>query len=400
MGAGAVNTSNFARRISRMSRAKTILRAAGGLWLGAGLTLQAAAALWVDPNWALIGDLRTMVAYDSNLTSRADGGDDYYGSLTPKLTLSRRGSSTRLDIDVAVERTWFRDFTEFNSTDPQANLVYEFPSAPGDEPTTHLDLHVGRDSSTNTDLGRRVRSDRARGQFDQRVWNTGRTALDLRLTGSATDFREDDLNTNEAFAIEARVGYAIAPQTRIGVGYGHEWTRSKGAGGRGDTDGSEDRVIVRANGELMPKLRGSIETGVAFVDYEGVVNRDDTAWIAAVSLNWDASPTTVATIRASRYTDFSPEGDTALRSELMMDLRHQGSGGLILRAGGGVRRLESTIGTTETQADAVILMVGIGYQLTERFSAELSDRWTQQWADRETFDYDRHFVTGEVHFLF
>jgi hypothetical protein len=364
-----------------------------------GATLSA--AVWVDPNWALIGELRTVGVYDSNLTARNDNTEDYYGALTPKLTLSRRGSASRIELDAQVERTWFRDFTEFNSTDPQVNFLFEHPvREEGDEPTSHLDLHWGRDSTTNTDLGRRVRNEYMRGRWDQRVMDTGRTVIDLRLDGRSLDYRDEDLNTNEAFAFEARVGYSISPQTRLGLGYGHEWSRSDGGANRPDTDGDEDRVMVRLFGELLPKLKGSLETGVAWVSYDGAVVRDDTAWIAAASLQWDPVPEASAAIRASRYTDFTPDGATALRSEVMIDLTRRVGRGFLLRGGGGVARTSQFFDDVEQRANAVILTAAIGYQLTERFSAELSERYTRQSANRDVFDYERHLVTGEVEFTF
>jgi hypothetical protein len=362
--------------------------------------LSAAAAVWVDPNWALVGEVRPVVVYDTNLNARNENLEDVYAALTPKLTLSRRGSATRIEIDAQVERTWFRDLTEFNSTDPQANLLYEFPVREGGDPTSHVELHWALDSATNTDLGRRTRSESLRGRWDQRVLDTGRTVLDLRLDGRSLDYRDADLNTNEAIALEARIGYTVTPQARLGIGYGHEWTRSLGVLGRGDTDGDEDRVFVRASGELLPKLNGSLETGVAFVSYTGAVTRDDTAWIAAASLQWEPTPEAVATVRASRYTDFSPEGSTALRSELLIDLTRRVGRGFSVRGGGGIARVSTIVDSFEEHANAVILTAAVAYQLTDRFSAELSERWTRQEATRDTLDYERHLVTGQVAFLF
>lgn len=381
-------------------RSSAVLGTLRLLALGPTLLVPAAAAVWLDPNWALVGELRPVVVYDTNLTARSENLEDVYGSLTPKLILSRRGSATRFELDAQVERTWFRDFREFNSTDPQVNMLYEYPAGPDDEPHRRLDLHWGRASTTNTDLGRRVRSDNLRARWDQRIIDTGRTAVELRLDGRSTDYRDEDLNTNEAYAVEARFGYAVTPDVRIGAGYGHEWTRSLGAAGRGDTDGDEDRVMVRAYGNLSPKLRGSVETGVAFVQYQGAVDRDDTAWIASVSLTWEPTPEATATVRASRYTDFSPEGETALRSEVMLDLSRGLGRGFSLQGGGGVARLTRFFDGVEDQADAVILWVGIAYELTDRFSAQLTERWTRQSADRAALDYERHLVTGQIAFTF
>ncbi len=383
-----------------MMRITHCLHAGRCLVFGPAFLIPAAAAVWIDPNWALVAEVQPEVIYDTNLTARHDSISDTYARLTPKLTLSRRGSETRLDLDAEVTRTWFNDFTEFNSTDPQANLLYEFPAGPGDEATSHLDLHWGRTSSTNTDLGRRLRSDNLHGRWEQRVFDTGRTGFTVRLDGRSTDYLDGDLNTNNAYAVEGRAGYAVTPQARLGIGYGHEWSRSLGAAGRGDTRGNEDRVIVRANGDLLPKVHGSLETGVAFVKYSGVVRRSDTAWIAAVDLTWDASPLTVGTLRASRYTDFSPEGETALRSELMVDLTQRVGRGFALRGGGGIARVQRNFDAIEHHANAVILVAGITYELTERFSAGVTERWTRQNEDRDSFDYSRNVVSGQMTFTF
>lgn len=383
-----------------MTRASFSVRAACLLALGPAGVISADAALWLGPNWALIGEMDAVVIYDTNLTARRENVEDTYGALAPRLTLSRRGSATRLEIDAQVERTWFNDFTEFNSTDPQANLLLEYPAGPDDEPSTHLDLHWGRRSSTNTDLGRRVRSDDLRGRWDQRILDTGRTVVDLRVDGTRTEYREADLNTNDAIAVEARAGYAIAPELRLGLGYGHAWTRSLGAAGRGDTDGEEDRVTVRLNGDISPKLTGSIETGAVFVSYDGVVERDDTDWIAVVGLQWDATAETSASLRASRMPDFTPEGATVLRSSVEFELTQKIGRGFSLRGGAGWARVQNVADGFEEDRDALILIGGIGYQLTDRFSAELSDRYTRQHADRDVLDFERHLVTGAVTFLF
>ena len=68
------------------------------------LTTHLDAALWLDPNWALIGELQAAGVYDTNLTARSEEISDAYFSATPKLSLSRRGSATRLEIGRASWR--------------------------------------------------------------------------------------------------------------------------------------------------------------------------------------------------------------------------------------------------------------------------------------------------------
>ena len=356
--------------------------------------------MWVGPNWALNGELESTAVYDSNLTARDDGQDDFYGSLAPKLVLARRNAATRLELDAQVVRTWFMDYSEYDSTDPQVNLLLAYPDVPSDEPRTHLDLHWGRLSSTNTDLGRRVRSEVWRGRWDQRVFDTGRTIGAIRIDGRSTDFQEQDLNKNSSYALEGRLAYGVSGAARLGLGYGHEWTKSRGAPGRGDTEGEEDRVTARLFGMILPKLSGSIEGGVAWVSYTGAIERDDSAWIGSANLRWEAAAGTYASMRAARYTDYSPEGSTALRSEALVELTRELGRGFSLRAGGGVSQVETYVDTDVRRADAVVLTAGLAYQLTDRFSAELSERWTRQDEDRDAFDYERHVVTGEITFLF
>jgi hypothetical protein len=352
------------------------------------------AAVELSPNWGLLFDVRPEVVYDTNLTARRENLVDWYASVTPQLTLSRRGSATRFDVDVQVTRTWFDEFREFNSTDPEANLHFAFPSAPGDETRSRVDLHRGRSSATNTDLGRRLRSDNLRGLWEQQVFNTGRTAVDLLLSARSVDYLDVDLNTNESYAAGVRAGYALTSRARLGLAYTHEWTRSLGPGAVGDTDGDEDRVVVRASGELTPTLRGSVEAGVAFVSFVGVVTRDDTAWVAAADLTWQPRPELAAVLRAARYNDFSPNGGTALRSEIFLDVTRELGRGFSLRGGGGVSRLETFSNAASNESDAVILLVGLGYRLTERLSFQLTDRWTSQSADQPELDYRRHLVSG------
>jgi hypothetical protein len=381
-------------------RATFLRRAAGALLFSPACLAPLSAAIALDSNWGLVFDVRPEIVYDTNLTARRDNLEDWYGSITPQVTLSRRNSATRFDLDAQVTRTWFDEFDEFDSTDPQVNLHYAYPVGPGDEPRSAVDLHWGRNSATNTDLGRRLRSDRWQAGWEQRLFDTGKTGLDFLARGLRTDYLDETLNTNESLAAGLRASYALSPRARVGLGYTHEWTRSLAPDEAGDIDGDEDRVVLRLSGELLPTLRGSAEAGVAFVSYTGAVDRDETAWVAAANLTWEPHPDVNATLRASRYNDFSPDGGTALRSDLIADVTREVGGGFSLRAGGGVSRLETFRPGFETEADAFILIVGLGYQFTERFSAQLTERYTDQSADRDEFDYERHLVTGLLTFSF
>jgi len=351
-------------------------------------------------NWGLILELEAEAAYDTNLTARRDSIEDGFVAVEPQVTLARRGSATLFEIDASAKHTWFGEYSEFDSTDPQANLRYAFPAAPGDEARSRLDLHWDRISATNVDLGRRLRSENLRGQLEQRLFESGRTGVGLVVTGRSSDYMEPELNTNESWVAGLRAGYALTARSRVGLVYTHEWMRSIAPVATGDTNGDEDRVVLRANGELLPTLRGSIEGGVAFVSYEGAVTREDTAWVGSADLTWQPREELVAILRAARYNDFSPDGGTALRSELFIDLKREVRGGFSLRAGSGISRLETFSGDEEHVADALVIVAGIGYSMTERLSVEVADRWTNQWADRDEYDYDRHLVSGVVNLTF
>jgi len=358
------------------------------------------AAVELGQDWGLVFGLEGEAVYDSNLTARRDGVEDWYGSLAPKATLSRRGSASEFDLELRATSTWFMNFNEYDSTDPQVSLHYAYPATSVDDPRSRLDLQWGRVSATNADLGRRLRSENMRGQLDQRLFETGRTGAGLVLSGRSIDYEGADLNANESWVVGARADYALTPSARLGLVYTHEWMRSLGPEATDDTDGDEDRVVLRASGALLPTLRGSIEAGVASVSYVGAVTREDTAWVAAADLTWEPREELVAVLRAGRYNDFTPDGGTALRSEAMLDVTRELRGGFSLRIGGGISRLVTFSSDTEDQADSVVLLAGIGYSMTERLSVEIADRWTNQQADRPELDYERHLASGVINLTF
>jgi len=354
------------------------------------------AALWESPTWGLSASGAATWGYDSNLVARSENLAASYVSAAPSMRLARRASLTRLDLTGTIEGTTFLGGDVSGSIDPSLHLVMAYPWDEFGNPLHELDARWIRHDVTDTDLGRRVRAEEWRLGARSILFDTGKTRFGAGLAADAVSFQSDELHANEGVLADVDVAYAVTSDAHLGIGYGHGWGRSDAPAGGQDVTRSQNQVVIRGRGRLLPKVTGTVDAGYAMIDYRGGIARSEGTWIAGVVLDWDVAAGTQATMRARRFADFAPQGESVMRTGVEVEVSRGLAHGWRVRAGGGASSVERTVPSGLSESTAFTTLAGLGYQLTERFSAGISHRFTRQYAEQAAYDYTRHQVEARV----
>ncbi len=387
----------------------------------------------------------SMATYDSNLTANSQGVSDYYGSLTPNISYTRKAGQINANADFGVSFERYVDETQYN--DNNINTDFDLHLDPDVSETLTGSLHAGyhEGSQIDSDLNTRVRM-RTASFSGQSILITGpRTSVETSV-GFSDDLRSAGSNQQNATAGTYFDYRGFLEDTTLRLSYDFSYTHSSGdnilgadldqtshdflvglghpiyedimgrinAGYRildrsaretttGDTN--ENGVIFNATidgpflpGSLFPKLRSHFSISYESAPSPGINDPGDKTIQGSIGLSWQARPGTSAKVDFSRSqrlsaSDFTVVTDT-FEASVDQKLRYNLTGSI------GLNYNVDSFRGVNREDKRFSAFGSLKYTFATNWSASASYTFESVRSNQRMSTYDRDVVTLGVSYRY
>lgn len=352
------------------------------------------AALMEAPGGAILVEGEAKALYDSNIFANSGEENDVIFSITPTIVYESR-ASIQTRIEVGADLAIFTDHDDENYQDLFARASME-----QDRDTSFWSINVSaaEQSTANDAIGGRTESVNMGAGASLKSEVTGKTGFSVAPFASTTDY--DTANTYDYSIAGSSFGivYFYSPKLDLSLDYRYRAVESDAPKG---FEGADHSVYLSANGDLLPKLTGSVSLGVQMrrPDNVAVFDEDDFLY-ASVSVNWAAAEKTNISLVVQSDTTTSAIGHAAQMGTIELRLNQDLTSYFSVYAGFRFLTAEYDTSTTSREDEEITILMGASYEVFEDGKlfarAERSDRDS----DNATFEYTRTLVSGGLSFSF
>lgn len=265
----------------------------------------------VGPAYAIVsevGHVETMVSvrgdYDSNIFLNSNNVSDFVTTASAQAKFVRDVALVASEISVGASGAIYGDHTEQKSLDPlvRGNLTY----TPSDKTTISGGLSYQRNTIANEALNTRTKSNDF--NFQGTVQHLFSEKLGYRVTA---DYRNNDYISQGyadvlSYSAGANAVYVYSPKLTMigGYTYRESWNDNRPPGSA-NASSKDSRIAVGFEGELAPKLSGSLNVGVVNRSFKSSKFEDASALYLGARLKWVPAQKTSVAIDASEDFDLT-----------------------------------------------------------------------------------------------
>jgi hypothetical protein len=222
---------------------------------------------------------------------------------------------------ISFDYTLFNNHTTQDSLDPE--FMEKLAYSPSDKTNATAEASFQRSTIANPDLNARTKSNNLMldGMF-QHLWTE---KFGYRVLG---DYSDDNYLTpgySDVFSYSAGIDavYAYSQKLTILSGFEHResWTAHRPAG-QVDPSNKDAVYTVGLEGELAPKLSGTISTGWEKREFNSKDLHGSTAFYLSSELKWVATAKTSVAINGSENFDLTAANQSSKNSALIVSMNH------------------------------------------------------------------------------
>lgn len=328
--------------------------------------------------------------YDSNIFANSGEVSDEIFTLTPEVHYIRDQGIFTTNLGVGVNLVRFSDHASQDSEDPyfSGRIAY----SPSDKALLTSDVGIKRTSQADDTLNARVTSnDYTYNGLFQYLFSE---KLGYRLTANydLNDYRTAGYSDVEAYTVGIDGVYVYSPKLTAlaGFSYGQSKTTNRAAG-HGDPASQDFRYSAGLEGELAPKVTGTVRAGLVNRQFDNSGFHDATGIFLATGLKWVATQKTSFTLDASN--DFgTTAGDQSSKTfTISLGIKQALSEKLSLDGGVGYDHANYTAsgalsGRTDDSESA---RIRLAYTFTPVWSADVSAGYRHTESTLAISTYDR-----------
>ena len=386
------------------------------------------------------------VAYDSNISGNAAEQSDTIFTLTPTLDYSRDAGlgSIHASLGVAINR--YVDYTNLDSEDIYSSLRIGLPTPEGSREQGSVTAGYTDSSDLNEDVGTRIRS---------KTWSAGFSGTcragprtNLRANAAYSDTTRDTFSDREqwsagigfdysdflgGFGLQGDYGYSNTQSTRVhdldgtaidqtshhastGLFYrfvnglrasadvGYRWIdRSASETPSGKTSSNSATFGLRLDGPFLPpskfpKLKSSFSLGIQQGQTLGLNDSGSTTLVGDLGLAWQARERTSLSVSASRRQDLAVTNLSTVRNSVSLGVTQRIGDRTNLSASLGQEWI--AYGGTGRDDKRTRASLNLGHSFLHNWQAGVAYALTLSRSSSDTFDHDRHVVSGFVSYKF
>lgn len=273
------------------------------LFVAFSLSLTPAFAAFYDaPGARLEAMVGVREDFDSNIFLNSNDVEDYITTFSGTLKLVRDVALIKSELSLTGAGSMYANHSDENSFDPRLHGRFVF--TPSDKTTVAGGFGYSRSSIANETLNARTRSN----DFDLNGSLQSLFSEKLGYRASGTYKNHKYLTDGYADVLSYSAGvdavYVYSPKLTLLGGYGHResWTENRGKGSANPAS-SDATVSVAAEGELAPKVSGTVRIGWVKRSLDSASFADSSALFLSTGLKWVPAQKTAIAIDASQDFD-------------------------------------------------------------------------------------------------
>jgi len=358
-----------------------------------------AAALVEFDRGVLILSTDLGVSYDSNILGRLDNESDTLLTFSPKFEYRREGGRGTISVSVGGRMVRYMNADERNHEDYNLGGLVTLPVSPDSPLSGSLNASFSRATNVDETVGDLVTVK------SLRLGASGAYAFSERLSGTGgvswTSTKNENFSDNESLNLSLGIALQefLFRRLPLSISYGYSASESKNDTGLLPTlDTTSHSLNVGTNGQISPKVSGSVSVGVRSTDDSGTnfssPRSNDTGGVASTSLSWAASELTTVTFSLSKSLGVSADNQSidSTRAGLSVSRRLSEQ----LSANAGVSHSWNDYRGVNRDDKLAGLNAGLTYQIRRNWSAGASYTYTDNNSSIRSSDFQRHVLSASV----
>ncbi len=257
--------------------------------------------------------------YDTNIFGNSSTSQDLSVIFTPGLNYSRRVGLISTTAALGVKSIAFDDTTGQDSLDPFFNVNFSMDRA--EKGSVAAGFGYTKTTQANEFLLTRTESDEFRGNGRIDYFYSEKTGVRMNSTFRVSDFGSAGYGDVKSYALGGGFLYRYSQKLTFNATYDYSpesVTNSPVANSNPNSD--NHRISVGVEGELRPKLNGSISVGQVRREFD--VGGSSSSFLLASNISWAASQKTSWTLSASQNFDTTPGAESAKISAGTLSVSH------------------------------------------------------------------------------
>ena len=332
------------------------------------------------------------VEYDSNIFANAGKVDDMAAIFTPGISYSRSVGTISTSAKLGVRSISFTDTSGQDSFDPFVSLTLNVDRA--QKGKVNASFSYARTTQANEQLLTRTESDEFRGSAGIDYYYSDKTGVRLNTQFRVSDFASAGFGDVESQGVGGGLLYRYSPKLTANLSYAYSPEKSVNSPNLLSNPNSKNhRISLGLEGELRPKVNGSISLGTATRSFD--IGGSDQTMLLATKLSWSASEKTSWNITASNNFDTTPGAESAEIFLATLGIQHALTAKLSYT--GSIGHQESTLdqkpGPVTRSDTALLLSSALTYRLNDFYSAAFRVTHRVNTSTLALAEYERSVVS-------
>lgn len=348
----------------------------------------------------LTATARLSLEYDSNIFANSSEVEDWSLIFAPSLSYSRQAGTITTNANVGVSAINFQDADGQNTIDPSASVTFNVDRA--EKGAFAQALSYSRQSAANETLNTRAESDEFRGVTKLDYYFSEKTGFRVNANYRLSDYLSNGYNGIESYSLGGGLVYRYSPKLTafLTSSYNPEKATELTANPVSNPSSKNYRVRLGLEGELAPKLNGSVAVGVVRREFD--LGGKTESFLLSSALAWSASEKTSVTLSASHDFDTSPGAESIRMLNTALGLRHSLNAKVTLGATVGYQhsRLNQLPGPVARIDDATTLGLTANYRLNDSVTLNGAVNHRVNDSSLARADYTRDVASLAATFIF
>jgi hypothetical protein len=347
----------------------------------------------------LVANAQFQAVYDTNIFANSSEEDDISGVFTPSLSYTRSVGRIASAINTGVRAISFEKTGGQDSLDPYVNgsFTYDRAEKGGDS----LTVSYARSTEANDIVNDRTESDEYRGSWKTDYFYTEKTGLRVNGGYRVSHYNTAGYNNVSSYDLGGGVVYRYSPKLLASATYNFSPEKATNLGAAlNDPSSQNHRFRLGLEGEIAPKVNGSVGVGYVYRDFDDGRPFDDTI-LADVVITWTASAKTGVTWTASNNFDTTPGAESAKNFVTSLALNQSLTEKISATANVGYQNnvFDRQIGVRRTD-DAYNAGLSLNYRINDIVSSSASVTHRISESTLAVAEYDRTVVSLSVNLTY
>jgi len=347
----------------------------------------------------LVANASLVSSYDTNIFGNSSEVDDFNATFSPGLSYLRDAGNLSVSIESGVSAVSFADSSSQDSVDPFLNTTLNLDRA--EKGSATVSLGYTRSTEANNLLLARTQSDEYRSSGRVNYFYSEKTGIRVDANFRRSEYNTFGYNSISSYGLGGGLIYRYSSKLTASATYDFSPEKAINlAGPLSDPSSKNHRFAFGLEGQLAPKLNGSVSLGYAYRSFD-LGGSDDTA-LLGVDLLWNPVEKSSFTLSASNNFDTTAGAESARILDVSLGGRQALTEKLVLGGSLGYQhsQIDQKPGPVSRSDDAYLLGVSLSYALNDNWSTNAGITHRLNKSSLALGDYVRTVVSAGVNLSF